>query len=113
MQHRFGLKLRCSGRYCELDSDDLEASQVFLDDLLNQALRSLPFVAFLEVQLRHDLFENMYELEMRISYFEKLKKPSSSVTNVQVEVEARVSNELLQVFLEVAVVDNSGGDVGV
>lgn len=96
----FQLRFQCTGRFSELDSSNQDANRLLMVDLLSQVM---PMHQSLVIIERLDLFfiraENLYLLS--IDFWLDLDEEES-----EVQFEMLVGKMLLQLFSEIAVVDD-------
>src|SRR5438105_15923916 len=101
------LCFQCPGKFSELLPGDLEMSELFIEDLISQALRGLPSLMIVDtVRLFFSPLQNMYTFEVRIWCYERSKEPFDEEEDIEPQVESLISRALLQLFWVVSV-DNA------
>ena len=103
--HLFHLYFYCPNIVSELPIGDMENNEGFLEDMASKELRNLHSRAILivKVSIKFDQPHNMYVIHFRISclysFKVNLKKvPLNGLGNIEVQVEARLSMALLELF---------------
>jgi hypothetical protein len=98
----FQLRLQCAGRFSELDPDDQIANKMLIADLLSQVIpmhQSLVIIERLSIAFAST--ENLYSLHIDF-WLDEL----TDAEEAEVRLEMFVGKALLQIFSEIAVVDD-------